>query len=78
MKFRVTEVDATFTAEGWPVPTRVRWEGAFLPVIDVGRRWRAEDGIHILVRVPDGRVFELHTNGSSWRAALVSRPPHFA
>ncbi len=78
MKFRVTEVEATFTADGWPMPASVRWGGEILPVIDIGRRWRAEEGVHILVRVPDGRVFELHTNSSQWRAALVSRPPHFA
>lgn len=77
MKFHVTQVEATFTPDGWPVPTRLRWNGMTLPVIDVGRRWRAADGIHILVRVPDGRVFELHTNGALWRAALISQPPQF-
>ena len=77
MKFRVTTVDATFLPDGWPVPYSVRWEGADLSVIDVGRRWRAQDGIHLLVRVPDGRVLELHTNGALWRATVLSEPPHF-
>jgi hypothetical protein len=78
MRFRVTEVTATFAHNGWPIPTSVRWDSVTLPIVDIGRRWREDDGIHILVRVPDGRVFELHTNGSLWRAAVVSEPPHYA
>ena len=78
MRFRVTEVLATFTPDGWPNPSSLRWDGVTLPVVDAGRRWRSDDGLHVLVRVPDGRVFELHTNGSLWRAAVVSEPPHFA
>lgn len=77
MKFSVTQVEAIFTPEGWPVPTSLRWEGVTLPVVDTGRRWRAKDGIHLLARVPDGRVFELHTNGSLWRAAVIAEPPRF-
>lgn len=77
MKFSVTEVEATYTPDGWPIPASVRWRGVTLRVIDVGRRWRADDGIHVLVRVTDGRVFELHTNGSLWRAALIAQPPNF-
>lgn len=78
MRFRVTEVQATFSPDGWPIPSSLRWDGVTLVVIDVGRRWRSEDGIHVLVRAADGRVFELHTNGALWRAAVVSEPPHFA
>ena len=78
MRFRVTEVQATYTADGWPIPSSLRWNGETLPIVDVGRRWRSDDGIHLLARVPDGRVFELHTNGSLWRAAVVAEPPHYA
>lgn len=78
MKFRVTTVEATFTQNGWPIPVSVLWDGLVQPVIEVGRRWKQPDGIHILVRVLDGRVFELHTNGALWRAAVVSEPPHLA
>lgn len=78
MTFRVTQVDATYTPDGWPIPSSVRWGGTTLAVVDVGRRWRADDGIHILARVDDGRVFELHTNGALWRAAVISEPPHYA
>ncbi len=75
MRFRVIEVEATYAPDGWPRPHSVRWGGVTLPVIDVGRRWRIDDGVHVLVRVPDGRVFELHTNGSLWRAAVIAQPP---
>jgi hypothetical protein len=75
--FRVTEVEATFTAEGQPLPHSMQWEGETLPVAERGRRWHTEDGLHMLVLVDDGRVFELHTNGAVWRAALVSSPQRF-
>lgn len=78
MKYRVIEVEATFARDGWPRPWRFRWEGETLRVIDTGRRWRDADGIHVLVRVSDDRVFELHTNGSLWRACVLADPPHFA
>lgn len=78
MRFRVTDVQAIYTPDGWPIPSSLCWGGETLPVVDVGRRWRSPDGIHILVRVSDGHVFELHTNGALWRAALISEPPHYA
>jgi hypothetical protein len=78
MRFRVTHVEATYTPDGWPIPSSLRWEGKTLPVADVGRRWKIEDGTHVLIRVADGRVFELHTNGSLWRACVISEPPQFA
>ncbi|HEX3053472.1 MAG TPA: hypothetical protein VHP83_22630 [Aggregatilineaceae bacterium] len=75
MKFQVTQVEARYTLDGWPIPQSLLWESETLRIIDVGRRWKADDGIHILARVPDQRVFELHTNGSLWRARLVAEPP---
>lgn len=78
MKFRIIPVEATFTPDGWPRPSEITWNGTALPVINTGRRWRHDDGIHVLVMVSDGRVFELHTNGALWRAAVVSEPPQFA
>ncbi len=73
-----TEVTATYTPDGWPIPSSLTWEGTALPVADLGRRWRADDGVHLLARVADGRVFELHTNGVQWWAELVSQPARFA
>lgn len=77
MRFRVTVVEVGETVEGWPVPVAVLWDGERLPVVEVGRRWRCADGTHLLARVADGRVFELHTNGSLWRAAVIAEPPQY-
>ncbi|MGQ9850103.1 MAG: hypothetical protein ACUVSU_08655 [Aggregatilineaceae bacterium] len=74
-KFHTAEVEATFTPNGWPLPHSLRWEEETLPVIELGRHWRAEERVHVLVLVSDGRVFELVTDGSQWWAALVSVPP---
>src|SRR5690606_22722673 len=50
-------VEATWTPDGWPVPSRLTWRGELLDVVDVGRRWKDDDGLHLLARVVDGRVF---------------------
>lgn len=68
-------VAATWTPDGWPVPEQLDWQGEPLDVIDIGRRWKADDGLHLLARVTGGRVFELHTNGARWWARIVSTPP---
>jgi hypothetical protein len=78
VKFHPAEVSARYTPDGWPIPASFTWEGATLPVVDLGRRWRDDNGVHLLARVADGRVFELHTNGAQWRAGLVSQPAQFA
>jgi hypothetical protein len=78
MSARKVEVEATFTSDGWPMPSVLLWDGDLLRVLETGRRWKADDGIHLLVRVPDGRVFELRTNGALWWASIVSEPPHTA
>lgn len=67
--------DATFTVTGRPQPQAITWQGERLPVQDTGRRWQAEDGLHLLARVRDGRVFELHYNGAAWRGRVRSAPP---
>jgi hypothetical protein len=67
-------VEATWTPDGWPVPSQIVWRGEPLAVLDVGRRWKTDDGLHLLARVVDGRVFELHTNGARWWARVVSPP----
>lgn len=74
-EFHAVEIEATFTPNGWPLPHSLQWEGKTLPVIELGRHWRAEDRVHVLALVNDGRVFELITDGSRWWAALVSVPP---
>jgi len=78
MDAELVSVDATWTPDGWPVPARLTWAGETLSVVDTGRRWKADDGLHLLARVADGRVFELHTNGARWWARVVSAPPGHA
>ncbi len=75
MSFETVEVEATYSVDGWPRPSAVLWRGDLLDVIDVGRRWKELDGIHVLARLVDGRVLELHTNGARWWARVVSEPP---
>ncbi|NLE50462.1 MAG: hypothetical protein GX613_03580 [Chloroflexi bacterium] len=75
MQREAVMVQATWTPDGWPIPAQIVWRGAPLAVQDVGRRWKADDGLHLLARVAGGRVFELHTNGAHWWARIVSAPP---
>ena len=74
MSFCHVHVQATFTPSGAPRPHSLRWAGETLHVLDVGRCWVADDGRHVLVRVADGRVFELRTDGARWWAALRTPP----
>jgi hypothetical protein len=74
MSFREVRVQATFTPDGVPRPRSLRWEERTLHILDVGRRWAANDGQHLLVRVADGRVFELRTDSARWWAALRTPP----
>ncbi len=57
------------------LPRAFTWEGAWLRVTDLGRWWQAEDGTHRLVRVLDGRTFELVLEPGPPLARLVSAPP---
>jgi hypothetical protein len=53
------EVTARFTQSGQVSPLSFTWNGTHYPVESTGRRWADDDGLHILVMVPQGRVFEL-------------------
>jgi hypothetical protein len=53
------EVTAHFDVLGKATPLRFTWQGSVYPIESVGRRWKAEDRLHILVMVPEGRIFEL-------------------
>lgn len=71
------EVEATFSQQGDPHPRSLIWEDQKLLITDIGRNWKSADGHHILIRVSDGRVFEVVYNGSQWRGQLHSSPPQF-
>lgn len=74
-RYRDLRVTAHFTADGWPRPSGLIWDGAALVVESTGRRWEQADGRYMLARVTDGRVFELGTNGVRWWGRVASAPP---
>lgn len=75
---RQCSVSAQFLADGRAQPQQIQWGFEQLNVIDIGRRWSSNSGQHVLVRVGDGRVFELMYNGASWLGEVRSQPPSFA
>lgn len=53
------EVTARFDTSGRVIPLSFTWQGSTYLVDSTGRRWQNQNGQHILVMVPSGRVFEL-------------------
>jgi hypothetical protein len=53
------QVTANFDLDGKITPIDFTWQGRQYTIESVGRRWRDEQGTHILVMIPGGRVFEL-------------------
>ncbi len=64
------EVLARFDAQGKVTPLRFNWQGQEFEIESTGRRWRAEDGLHILVMTPGGRMFELLFSTDEFRWVL--------
>ena len=71
------EVTVHFDANGKATPLRFTWKGSVYEVESAGRRWQAEDGQHILVMTPGGRIFELlyALNENRWYLRRTS-PSH--
>lgn len=65
------QVTAHFDLDGNITPTDFTWQGRHYQVESVGRRWQDEQGTHILVMIPGGRVFELlsGSTGGDWYLA---------
>jgi hypothetical protein len=53
------EVNARFELDGKVTPLRFKWKGQDYQVEGTGRRWQAQDGLHLLVMAAGERVFEL-------------------
>jgi nicotinamide-nucleotide amidase len=53
------EVTVRFDALGKATPLQFSWRGLEYKVDSTGRRWEDEQGQHILVMIPGGRVFEM-------------------
>jgi hypothetical protein len=76
MELDPVEVTARFDREGRVTPLRFTWQGRDYPVEGAGRRWKAEDGLHILVMAAGERVFELLFDPAQGRWFIKS--PHSA
>ena len=68
------EVTAQFRIDGQIVPLRFVLNGKTFPIESIGRNWQAEDGVHILVMIPGGKVVELILNLSQGRWYLRCLP----
>jgi hypothetical protein len=53
------EVTARFDEHGTITPLQFTWKGGAYRVESTGRRWRDQAGLHILVEVADGQIYEL-------------------
>ena len=57
--FQKIEVGVHKEINGKWQPERFLWQDRIYTILEVGRRWQAEDGEHILVTVLGGQVYEL-------------------
>ena len=56
------DVTARFTPKGLVIPVSFTWQGQLYQVDSIGRRWKAKDGLHILVMTPGNRAYHLIFN----------------
>jgi hypothetical protein len=61
------EVTAHFDAQGVITPLHFIWKGSRFQVESTGRRWRDDNGQHMLVMVASGRIYELTFKNSEER-----------
>jgi hypothetical protein len=74
MKERI-EVTAKFDADGRVTPLRFIWKGRRYRIDTYGRRWEDTQGLHILVMIPRGRVFQLLFDRQAGMWFLEKSPP---
>lgn len=53
------EVTAKFDTGGTITPLRFTWQGQEFIVDSIGRKWEDPEGLHILVMIAGGQVYEL-------------------
>ncbi|GAB4576249.1 MAG: hypothetical protein Kow0077_31760 [Anaerolineae bacterium] len=66
--------ETVYPTKGPPRPCRIVIRRDSLRVIDLGRNWEAEDGMHWLARTDDGATYELRHQGGQWWARVVALP----
>ena len=70
------EVTARYDTNGKVTPLRFNWQGRDYMVEGTGRRWQAEDGLHLLVMAAGERVFELLFVPQDGRWFIQPRGPY--
>jgi hypothetical protein len=70
------EVTARYDKEGKVTPLRFTWQGREYMVEGTGRRWQAQDGLHLLVMAAGERVFELLFVPQNGRWFIKPRGPY--
>lgn len=68
------DVTARFDEDGKIHPLSIRWQGREYRVEAAGRRWQAQDGLHLLVMTSTGQAFEVLFDGAQGRWYLVQVP----
>lgn len=68
------EVTVRWDDQGKVYPSRFLWAGSLYQVESTGRQWRDETGLHVLVMIPGGQVFELVLLSRDLRWVLGSSP----
>jgi hypothetical protein len=53
------DITIRFNIDGQIDPLRFTWKGREYPVTSTGRRWKDEQGEHILIMVPGDIVYEI-------------------
>ncbi len=61
------EVTARFDEHGTVTPLQFTWKGGVYRVQSTGRHWLDEAGLHILVEVASGQLYELNFKASEGR-----------
>lgn len=70
------EVTVRYDKEGKVTPLRFTWQGREYMVEGTGRRWQAQDGLHLLVMAAGERVFELLFVPVEGRWYIKARGPY--
>jgi len=68
------DVTARFDENGTVHPLSLRRQGREYRIEAAGRRWQAEDGLHMLVITTTGQAFEILFDGAAGRWYLVQVP----
>lgn len=68
------EVTAHFDDHGTVTPLHFNWKGGHFRVESTGKRWSDDTGLHMLVMLSSGQIYELVFKGMEgcWYLARVS------